>query len=276
MPQTIYLPEERSPFESLLPMVQQMFLMKFHHKMDMDVMEAETKQRAAEKTEKRGYQEKTQIAKEKRKEVRNIPKIYELDGEKFVATGSKLTRIEPTQTSVAKNYKAAVADKSWNPVRTKGEPMSGGIAHYKSYMAKASATPLKEKIALKRTPTETQEKNLAISKERLELSKQQKTVQMQGRAIEAEQQILGDPKDPRASTAVRQFQQNAGTQPYMYVSKERIGWFGGKTTEAEKIQLPVDPKTGRQVTAKDVMDTLKANPAKFRNVQEVLKAIRAM
>ena len=74
MPQTIYLPEERSPFESLLPMVQQMFLMKFHHKMDMDIMDAETKRRSAEKAEQRGYQEKTQIAKEKRGEQTQMRK----------------------------------------------------------------------------------------------------------------------------------------------------------------------------------------------------------
>ena len=74
MPQPIYLPKDRSPFESLLPMVQQMFMMKFHHKMNMDVMDAETKRRSAEKAEQRGYQEKTQIAKEKRGEQTQIRK----------------------------------------------------------------------------------------------------------------------------------------------------------------------------------------------------------
>jgi len=69
MPQPIYLPKERSPFESLLPMVQQMFMMKFKHKMDMDIVDAETKRKAAEKTEQRSYEQKQKGQTQKQKFV---------------------------------------------------------------------------------------------------------------------------------------------------------------------------------------------------------------
>ena len=260
MPQPIYLPKDRSPFESLLPMVQQMFMMKFHHKMDMDLMDAETKRRSAEKAEQRGYQEKTQLGKEKRGEQTQIRKEQRVIPKTSVQRKSRI---------FVKNGKIYKQDYNFDP--NKGTETNVG----KSYESSLPGMPFAQKVALKKTTTPTAEANLKLSKERLELSKQQKTVQMQGRAIEAEQQILGNPKDPRAPTAVRQFQQNAGTQAYMYISKERTGWFGGKTTEAEKIQLPANPQ-GKQVTAKDVMDTLKANPTKFRTVEDVLKAIGAM
>jgi len=57
------------------------------------------------------------------------------------------------------------------------------------------------------------------------------------------------------------------------VTKESQSWFGGKKTKAEKVPLPVNPKTGKQITAKDIMDTLKANPTKFRTPEDVVKAL---
>lgn len=76
MPQTIYLPKKPDPFESLLPMVQNLFLLKIKHKMDMDVLDAETKLKKVELEEEREYQktqkglaQKQEFIKEGRKPI---------------------------------------------------------------------------------------------------------------------------------------------------------------------------------------------------------------
>ena len=100
----IIVPQRRNIWESLLP---QMFLMKIKHNMDMDVLEAETKQEAVKLKEKRQYQEKTRLGTEKRgeatqirKEGRAKPMLYSLDGKKFALTGGKLTRIQSKSQKV--------------------------------------------------------------------------------------------------------------------------------------------------------------------------------
>jgi len=284
----------QNPWEALLP---QMLMLKFKHGLDMDIADKEI---AAAKVvlEDKRHNEKIQKGKETKQrlteagytpspsgEMENVfsgnrfrppAKPEEKKGFTVVKEKGRWVYKSDPRDSTITQYNAAVADKSWNPVKTKGDPMSGGIADYRLRMARARATPFSEKVKLKQTPTKAQEENLKLSKERLQLAKDQKIVQMQGRAIEAEQQILGDPSDPRAATSVTQFQQNAGAQPYMYVSRQQQGWFGGKTTKNEKVTLPKDPRSGRQITAKDVMDTLKANPNKYRTVEEVLKALGAI
>jgi len=287
MPQPIYLPKEPDPFESLLPMVQNLFLLKMKHNMDMDIVDARIKARAAEK----GAEERLSLEKEGRKPgpykkgVTNpytgirwssIPKPdISQDFEAFNVGGKWQVKAKP-KTSVqrksrifVKNGKVYKQDYNFDP--DKGTEANVG----ESYESKLPGVPFSEKVALKKTTTPTAEANVEMSRERLELTKQQELVKKQGRSLEAEQMILGNPDDPRSPTAVQQFQQNASKQPYMYVTTEKQGWFGGKTSKAEKIKLPTD-KEGTQITAEDVMDTLKNNPKKFRNVQEVLKAIGAM
>lgn len=67
MPQPIYLPKEQGLFDYIQPMIQQMFMMKFKHNMDMDVLDAETKLETAKLKEKRQYQEgqKGKVQKQK-------------------------------------------------------------------------------------------------------------------------------------------------------------------------------------------------------------------
>lgn len=85
-------------------MIQQMFMMKFHHKMDMDVTQEENKLIIARQKAKEGRAEDAQKRKETRKEARDVPKTYILDGEKFAAVGGKLTRIKPTQKGLSKYW----------------------------------------------------------------------------------------------------------------------------------------------------------------------------
>ena len=280
------------PYDSLLA---NMFMSKIQHKYNMEIEDVKIKRKAAELKETRTYNE----GREKVKRQGTLaekgftpdpqgvempvaggkynafkPQKATIDGIDLIETSpGKFIKANSSTGEMINGYNQALSDKSWNPIKTKGNPMSGGYADYYSYMRKAGATPLEDKIALKKTPGPTQEENLKISQERLALTKQQGLVQQQGRAIEAEQLILSAPDDPRSATAVQQFQQNATDQPYMYVTKESQSWYGGKKSKAEKVPLPVDPKSGKQITAKDIMDTMKANPSRFRTPADVLKAL---
>jgi len=74
MPQPIYLPKKPDPFEMMMPMVQNLFMLKFRHKLDMDVAQEERESAKLVLEEKRLYQEKTQLAKEGRAEGTQIRK----------------------------------------------------------------------------------------------------------------------------------------------------------------------------------------------------------
>jgi len=243
------------------------------------VLEAETKIETAKLKEKRQYTEGRDAKKQTAKNIdegqlptkMGAPKhgafFDEVAKKWFYHAPSKVQR--KSRVFVGKDGKIYKQDYNFDP--NKGTESNAGEA----YESKLPGMPFDQKVALKKTSTPTAEANVKLSKERLELQKQQELVKRQGRSLDAEQMILGNPEDPRSPVAVQQFQQNASQQPYMYITRETERWFGGKKIKAEKIQLPSD-KEGKQITAQDIKDTLKANPKKFRNIQDVLKALGAM
>jgi len=299
MPAPIVFRPQYGPWDQLLP---QMFMMKMKHNYDVKERELAIQQNDAALKEQQGYTEGREKSKRQgqlaEKGFTPTAKGSEGSVDMPVAGGSykpfkaqaitiggvnlietkpgQYIKADSSQGELIKQYQASIQDGSWNPVKTKGNQMSGGTADFMSYMKKAGATPLEDKIKLKQTETSSSRQNVELSKQRLVLSQQQRVMQQRKLSLDAEQMIMGNPKDPRVSTAVRQFQNNAGDQPYFYITKENQGWFGGKNFEGKKIPLPVNPTTNEQITAKDVMDTMKAHPKKFRTPQDVLTALGAM
>ena len=302
MPAPIIFRPQYGPFDSMLA---QMFLGKMQHNYAVKERELEIKQKDAALKEQRGHENtqkglavKQRLLDSGRKPILG-PRVPQEGETTNVYTGNrfapfkaqkvtiggvdlietkpgKYIKADSSQGELIKQYQASIQDGSWNPIKTKGNSMSGGTADFMSYMKRAGATPFEEKKALKEIETPSQKKSADFAKQRLVLSQQQQVMKQRKLSLDAEQMIMGNPKDPRVSTAVRQFQNNAGDQPYFYITKENQGWFGGKNFEGKKIPLPVNPTTNEQITAKDVMDTMKAHPKKFRTPQDVLKALGAM
>ena len=170
----IVVQPRQNPWNNLLP---QLFMMKIKHNMDMDVAEAEIKLKSAQLKETRTYAEgqgklkrQGELAEKGFTPSENginmpiaggnyepfKPQKATIDGIKLIETSpGKFIKADASTGEMMKGYRESIADKSWNPVKTKGNPMSGGYADYYSYMRKAGATPLEDKIALKKTPGPT-------------------------------------------------------------------------------------------------------------------------
>jgi len=70
----IVMPQQKTWGDQIGPLFMSMYLAKFKHNMDMDVLKEETKLETAKLKEKRQYQEKTQLSKEGRAEESQIRK----------------------------------------------------------------------------------------------------------------------------------------------------------------------------------------------------------
>ena len=279
--------QQGSPWEALLP---QMFLMKMRQNHDLAVedrrLKAEEIRLKARVDEHKRQEGVAADIRKERSEFR--PNEFKTeDGTVYVQTSSGQYAQKRTISSADK-YKRVWSKSQQAYVQKTDAQIAENPNEYGQAiktverLRRAGATPFAEKKALKEIPTpqtDTQKANLDIAKKRVELAEESARIKVQNKAIEAEQLILGyPPDDPRGPATVRQFQQNAGTQPYIYVSKKKRGYWGyGKERPiSEKIDLPAHPKTGVQITAKDIMDTLKANPTKYRTPEDVLKALGVM